>query len=177
MWAVFSPHMLFSGICCCAVVCLSWHQQQRKSTLGLRGLVLLVCLCHLGFWGFFWFFLLTAMKALLTQWSVGQSSWTHLLASDEKVVPPCFSISVCNFSFLFFTEAPFLVLLILFQRISEGEVIYFLFFFIFLLTRLPGDMSKVTHFLTELAHTPKHQLCCKRGNKKEGKGGQGRLFH
>lgn len=129
---------------------------------------------------FFFVFLLTATKALLTQWSVGQSSWTHLLASDEKVVPPCFSISVCNFSFLFFTEAPLLFLLILFQRISGGEVIYFFFlsfFFIFLLTRLPGDMSKVTHFLTELARTPKHQLCCKRGNKKEGKGGQGRLFH
>lgn len=49
MCMVFSPHTLFNGICCRTVVCVSWHQQQRKSTLGLREPVLLVCLCHLGF--------------------------------------------------------------------------------------------------------------------------------
>lgn len=45
MWAGFLLQMLFNGICCCSVVCVSWHQQQRKSTQGFRVLILLLCLC------------------------------------------------------------------------------------------------------------------------------------
>lgn len=95
----------------------------------------------------------------------------------EKVVPPCFSISVCNFNFHSFTEAPLLSLLISSQRISGGQVIYIFCF------HFPPDTStrgrEQSDALSHWAHPallPTHQLGCERGPKEEGKW-QGRLFH
>lgn len=179
MWAVFSPHTLFNGICCPAVVCVSWHQQQRKSTLGLRGLVLLVCLCRSGFFSLFFFF---------SRANHHQSS-SHTVISRpklmdtsvglwwEKVVPPCFSISVCNFNFRSFTEAPLLSLLISSQRISGGQVIYIFCFHFPPDTSTRGrEQSDALSHWAHPAHLPTHQLGCERGPKEEGKW-QGRLFH
>lgn len=117
----------------------------------------------------------TATKALFTQQSVGQSSWTHLLASDEKVVLPCLSVSVCNFSFLFVTNTQpptppvpaFPFCLKEFQQ-EKSSIFFFFSVFIFLLTRLSGDVRKVTHFLTELA-PPNTNLAIREGIRKRGK--------
>ncbi len=177
MWAVLSPHTLFNGICCRSVVCVAWHQKQRKSTLGLRGLLLLVCLCRSGF--FFFFVKLTAIKALHHS--------AHRVISRPKLMDTsvglwwesCASISLFLSVILIFPlslrplSCP---CLFSFKEFQEDKSSIF-FVFIFLLTHLPGDMSKMTHiFSLSSPRTPTHQLCCERG-KKEGKGGQGRLFH
>lgn len=52
-------------------------------------------------------------NTVLTEWSVGQSLWTHLLASDEKVLPLCLFASVCHFDLHCLLE----------QRISGHHVI------------------------------------------------------
>lgn len=170
MWAAFSPHTLFNGICCPAVVCVSWHQQQRKSTLGLRGLVLLVCLCRSGFFFFFFFPELTAIKALLTQWSVGQSSWTHLLASDEKKLCLHASrfLSVISI-FALSLKPPSCLCLFSLKRNSGGQVIYIFCF------HFPPNTStrgrKQSDALSHWAH-PAHpptirQLGCEREREKD----------
>lgn len=117
---------------------------------------------------FFFFPELTAIKALLTQWSVGQSSWTHLLASDEKKLCLHASrfLSVISI-FALSLRPPSCPCLFPLKEFQEDKSSIF-FVFIFLPTRLPGDVSKVTHFLTELTpHTSPHtSLAVREGLRK-----------
>lgn len=162
MWSGFSPHMLFNRICLHAVVCVSWQQQQRKSTLGFRGAAF-ACLCMPFIFIFIFYFVTNHHQSIAPlhshEQSVGQNSLTNLLAL-MRTLCRCASLFLSVISIFSFSPhtrpSLWLSFLISFQRVSGGQVIHIFCF------HFPPDTSTIgtqaTWCTSHWAH-PTHQLC------------------
>lgn len=86
---------------------------------------------------------------------------TNLLAADEKLVPPCLSISVCDFKFSFYQASPVLPFPAHFFSKTFRRMPSIFFVLIFLRTHPPLGQKQRDARLS--GSHPKHQLCCWKG--------------
>lgn len=119
----------------------------RECTLGLGGLVLLIWLLGPGF------IQANRHQSFAQTGSQSDRQAEAPLASDEKVVPSCFSFSIRNFIIFSWMEDLLLFQLVLIFKEYQKDKSSIYFVFNFLLTYLAVDMS--TFSLSPLhPHTP-----------------------